>query len=158
MPPKKKITAEAQTQSAPNNRQKLSISSIDLDQLSLQELVELKTAVDAALAVDIYALKAEDVVLDYSLKLRTADGVAGENSGTVRLNALLSPRMLSAAPQRFEQAVLSQVLEPITTEALSLIENANPTDLKLSSARAQLADPYVSAPGFSSGFMPGLPG
>lgn len=148
-------TKKTSPEETSSRKQRSNVSEIDLDSLSLQDLVVLKREVDARLAIDIYPMAKEDVVLDYSLKLRSHEGVVGENHGSMRLPGLLNFRALAQAPQAFESSFLTQVFNPINNDAIALIESANYTGNRLSSARAQLVDDFNPAPGMR---IPSLPG
>lgn len=127
-------------------------SPISVTDLSLQDLLALKKQVDAALTVDVPELGNSDVILEYTVRIRTKDGVVANNTGAVRMNALTSPRLLAEAPRRFETEFRQNVYAPVSAGLYDLLDKYNPTDESTTALRASSegADPIgfgLSFPG-----------
>lgn len=144
-----KPTATTKTTSQPNPKKNSPTSEIDLSQLTISQLRSLKTEVDAMLAPDIPELGMRDVVLEYSVRLRTKDGVFCENTGSSRMNSLLNLRLLAEAPSRLEHEFMQQVYGPLKADAYELFDINNPTQHSL--------DPISTHVGNKFDVMPGLP-
>lgn len=129
--------AETKTTASPTS------NSISVTDLSLQELLDLKKQVDAALTVDVPELGNTDVILEYAVRIRTKDGAVVNNTGSVRMNALMSPRLLAEAPRRFETEFRQNVYSPVNAGLYDLLDQYNPTDESTTALRtaAEGADP-----------------
>lgn len=114
-------------------QQSVNICDIDLTQLPLQDLVALRQKIDDLLKSGERPLGVHDVVLEYDVKLRTAEGLVSENIGDVRLNSMMSPRLLGSAPARLETVFKQNVFDPINAAAYDLFDVFNPTSRNLES-------------------------
>lgn len=124
-----------------------SISAIDLTMLPTRELVNLRRKIDDILLCVQPEIGALDVVMDYDIVLRSADGVVGRNQGSVRMNHLLSQRLLGAAPSRLETEFKNNVFEPVNAMAYDLFDNNNPTARSLGLIRTAHPAGELPAPG-----------
>lgn len=141
----------AQPQKPPKPTQDLNISEIDLSQVPVADLIELKKKLDVLLSRDSRDIGANDLVLEYEVKLRTKDGVISNNAGTHRLNAILHQRLLSEAPSRFESAFMQNIFSPINADAYDLFDSSSTSSNPLSGIRSQ------ALPGMLGGYN-SLPG
>lgn len=139
----------------------LNISEIDLSQIATSDLWELKDKIDFLLSKDSQRIGDNDIVLEYSVRLRTKEGVVSNNEGVHRLNAILHPRLLSDAPGRFETEFIQNVFAPINADAYDLFDSASDSDNPLSSIKShtkQLGNgtSNIQMPNFfSAGNLPG---
>lgn len=109
------------------NKTNSTTSEIDLEQLTLQELMDLKDRVNAKLAtVYLCRMSQNDVVIEYELKARTKTNVVHESSGTIHLPAILHPSLIPNATGKLEQAVNSNILEPLAADLLSVFDAVQP--------------------------------
>ena len=134
----------------------LTISEIDLSQVPVADLVKLKEQVDFLLSKDAHNIGDNDLVLEYTVKLRTKNGVVSDNEGVHRLNAILHPRLLSDAPSRFETAFMQNIFAPVNADAYDLFDSSTNTNNPLSYIRSQTAG-IANMPQHSLS-MVGLPG
>lgn len=147
---------EKQTQ---QSRQDLNISEIDLSQVPVAELIELKDKIDLLLSRNSQRIGDNDLVLEYTVKLRTKDGIISNNEGVHRLNAILHPRLLSDAPSRFETEFIQNVFTPVNADAYDLFDTSSGSNNPLSSIKSQtngLLGNTVPTP--SMGLLGNLPG
>ena len=128
----------------------LTISEIDLSQIPVAELVNF------LLSKDAHNIGDNDLVLEYTVKLRTKNGVVSDNEGVHRLNAILHPRLLSDAPSRFETAFMQNIFAPVNADAYDLFDSSTNTNNPLSYIRSQTAG-IANMPQHSLS-MVGLPG
>ena len=133
---KQKTTTPKVQQKNPNAS---TTSRIDLETMTLRELIALRDQVDAALA-DIYALNMQDtdISLEYNVKLRTKQGTVSSNTGNIQLNRLLHPRLIAEAPGRLEQEFSQQVFAPVSAALYDLLDEHNPTDYSINALRQQI--------------------
>lgn len=154
------MPAKPQTAKPPappkQKRPELTISEIDLSQIPVAELVKLKEKVDFLLSKDAHSIGDNDLVLEYTVKLRTKNGIVSDNEGVHRLNAILHPRLLSDAPSRFETAFMQNIFAPVNADAYDLFDSSTNTNNPLSYIRSQTAG-IAGMPQHSLG-MVGLPG
>lgn len=141
----------AQPPKPPKPTQDLNISEIDLSQVPVADLIELKKKLDVLLSRDSRDIGVNDLVLEYEVKLRTKDGVISSNVGTHRLNAILHQRLLSEAPSRFESAFMQNIFSPINADAYDLFDSSSASTNPLSGIRSQ------ALPGMLGGYH-SLPG
>lgn len=135
---------------APVSQKKESnILETDLSQLTVEQLRQLKLKVDEALSPDIPSLKDTDIVLEYSVRIRTSKGIACENVGASRMNSILNLRLLAEAPSRLENEFMQQVYGPINADAFDLFDANNPT--------LNSIEPVHTHVGPKLDVMPGLP-
>lgn len=155
------MTAKPQTAKPPappkQKRPELTISEIDLSKVPVSELVKLKEQVDFLLTKDAHNIGDNDLVLEYTVKLRTKDGVVSDNEGVHRLNAILHPRLLSDAPSRFETAFMQNIFAPVNADAYDLFDSASNTNNPLSYIRSQTNNATSTAVPASLGLM-NIPG
>ena len=118
----KRQAKQTQETQAPTMKS-LNISEIDLTQLTVTELAELKQRIAAILNNYAVLANKHDVVLEYDVRLRTQQGVICENEGSVKLGSILHPRLIADAPRRFETAFLENVYTPVHAEAFELFDN-----------------------------------
>lgn len=112
---------QKQTNSQSQKSQNSSISEIDLDQLTLQELMGLKDRVDSRLsASQFYRMSQYDMILEYTLKARTRDAVVHDAVGMIQLTSLLHPRLLPTVTSKVELAIAQQVLDPLNAALYDL--------------------------------------
>lgn len=121
----------------PQKQNALNISEIDLSQVPVATLADLKSQIDFLLTKDAHNIGENDIVMEYSVRLRTKDGVISVNEGTHRLNAILHPRLLSEAPGRFETAFLQNVFSPVNADAYDLFDSSNNTNNPLAYIKSQ---------------------
>lgn len=119
------------------NQTALNISEIDLSQVPVAVLTDLRSQIDLLLTKDAHNIGENDIVLEYNVRLRTKDGVISTNEGTHRMNAILHPRLLSDAPGRFETAFLQNVFSPVNADAYDLFDSSNSTNNPLSYIKSQ---------------------
>lgn len=127
------------------------ILQADLSSLSLDAVEELRNkAADALQDAACGRLGEHDVVLEYSVRLRTARGEVSSNYGVTRMNKVLSPRLLGDAPRRFESEFMQQVYEPVYADAIDLMDSASRNPRSLGSIKQSIGN-YDKDP------LPGLP-
>lgn len=86
-------------------------------------LKDLKLKVDEVLASAVTTkLQKNDLVLEYSITLKTQDGVVLENEGVARMNSIMNKRLIVDAPRRFETEFQNQVYSPAYAAALELFD------------------------------------
>lgn len=95
--------------------------------MNLRELMALKDRVDGAIAnLTAPVIDEYDVVLDYSVTLKSSDGVISKNRGSMQLNKLLHPRLITTAPGRVEQVCRQHVLTPLNADLFDKLDSASP--------------------------------
>lgn len=123
----------------------------DLTSLSLDALDELRNkVVDALQDAACGRLGDQDLILEYSVRLRTAKGEVSVNNGLSRMNKVLSPRLIGDAPRRFETEFLQQVYEPVYADAIDLMDSVSRNPRSLGSIKQAIGS-YDKEP------LPGLP-
>ena len=138
----------------------LNISEIDLTRLTAAQLAELRDRTNALLAQSVQTVSDRDLLLDYSIKLYTKEGLASDVEGSFKLNGILHPRMLADAPGRFEQSFMQQIFKPINADLYDVLEGTNTTDNNLR-ALPNNSTSYKAAPGINiyggtqQGIIPG---
>lgn len=121
---------QKQTNSQSQKSQNSNISEIDLDQLTLQELMDLKDRVDSKLsASQFYRMSPHDMILEYSLKARTRNDIIHDAVGVIQLTSLLHPRLLPTATSKVELAIAQQVLDPLNAALYDLCSQLEDTRL-----------------------------
>lgn len=106
---------QQQTNSQSQNKTNSITSEIDLSQLTLQELMDLKDRVNAKLAsAYLCRMAQDDVVIEYEVKARTKDNVFYRAEGDVQLPSILHPGLVATALGRFESSFATQVMEPLS--------------------------------------------
>lgn len=142
-------TQEAVQQTAQETT-RLNISEIDLTQLTVTELASLKNKIEEHLAACLFPVGKHDVVLDYSITLRTSNGTVCENKGSSVLGSILHPRLLADAPRRFETTFMENVFTPVNAEAFDLFDGpANFTGNSLEPINSHVTN-FNPAPGLIS--------
>lgn len=139
---------QTQTPSQQTKKQNESNTSrIDLNNLTLRELIALRDQVDAALA-DIYSLtiRDDDAVLEYNVSLRTHNGLVSRNAGSIQMNKLFHPRLIAESPERFEQQFTQQVYAPMSAALYDLLDECNPTEHSIHHARNNFNEPLPALP------------
>lgn len=127
------------------------LSETDLQSLPVNALKNLKTLVDSVLnQANVTKLRDNDLLLEYSVKLRNKDGVLSVNEGTSRMNSITSQRLIVEAPRRFESEFQQQVFEPTYADAMDAFDKASGTTNELENVRQSIG-------GFSPEPLPGLP-
>ena len=122
-------------------QQRSNISEIDLETMSLRDLIALRDRVDAALAeLNSFDLEQYDVRLQYTVSLCTADGESYTNKGNVVLRKFTHPRKLAESPSTFEQTFAAQVTAPVKVDMYDILEQNNPTDNNLNALKQHIGD------------------
>lgn len=95
--------------------------------MNLRELLALKDRVDGAIAnLTTPVIEEHDVVLEYSVTLKYADGIISKNRGSMQLNKLLHPRLITTAPGRVEQVCRQHVLAPLNADLFDKLDSVSP--------------------------------
>lgn len=95
--------------------------------MNLRELLALKDRVDGAIAnLTTPIIEEHDVVLEYSVTLKYADGIISKNRGSMQLNKLLHPRLITTAPGRVEQVCRQHVLAPLNADLFDKLDSVSP--------------------------------
>lgn len=95
--------------------------------MNLRELLALKDRVDGAIAnLTTPVIEEHDVVLEYSVTLKYADGIISKNRGSMQLNKLLHPRLITTAPGRVEQVCRQHVLAPQNADLFDKLDSVSP--------------------------------
>lgn len=143
---------QAQSQTQTSAQKSSPTLKIDLRGMDVASLLELKTELNNVLAdIATHNIGPNDIVVDYCITLRTQEGVAAVNEGSVRMNAITNKRLLPEAPRRFETEIQHQVYSPIYAAALDIFEDTNDIGLSLESITQQAGS------GRNIPVLPGLP-
>lgn len=95
--------------------------------MNLRELLALKDRVDGAIAnLTTPVIEEHDVVLEYNVTLKYADGIISKNRGSMQLNKLLHPRLITTAPGRVEQVCRQHVLAPLNADLFDKLDSVSP--------------------------------
>lgn len=95
--------------------------------MNLRELLALKDRVDGAIAnLTTPIIEEHDVVLEYNITLKYADGIISKNRGSMQLNKLLHPRLITTAPGRVEQVCRQHVLAPLNADLFDKLDSVSP--------------------------------
>lgn len=95
--------------------------------MNLRELLALKDRVDGAIAnLTTPVIEEHDVVLEYSVTLKYTDGIISKNRGSMQLNKLLHPRLITTAPGRVEQVCRQHVLAPLNADLFDKLDSVSP--------------------------------
>lgn len=95
--------------------------------MNLRELLALKDRVDGAIAnLTTPIIEEHDVVLEYNVTLKYADGIISKNRGSMQLNKLLHPRLITTAPGRVEQVCRQHVLAPLNADLFDKLDSVSP--------------------------------
>lgn len=95
--------------------------------MNLRELMALKDRVDGAIAnLTTPIIEEHDVVLEYNVTLKYADGIISKNRGSMQLNKLLHPRLITTAPGRVEQVCRQHVLAPLNADLFDKLDSVSP--------------------------------
>lgn len=87
----------------------------------------LKARVDEQLAAaSNIRLGNNDVVIEYAIKARAHGDVVHEAEGTLRLNAVLHPRLLPTAPMKLESMFVQQIMEPLNADLSAIFDGVQP--------------------------------
>jgi hypothetical protein len=141
---------KAKSQETTQRPKSLNISEIDLTQLTVTELASLKARIDEQIEACLFPVGKHDIVLDYSVKLRTQAGIVCENKGSAVLGSVLHPRLLADAPRRFESTFMENVFTPVNAEAFELFDGpANLSGNSLESINTHVTR-FNSTPGIIS--------
>lgn len=104
-----------------------SISETDLRTLKPAELKRLRDSITGILAEYHTAmLENDDVLVEYSVKLHTTDGVAVSKSGFSTLGSLLHKRLVTTAPSRVESMFTTEIFAPINAALFDVIDDKFP--------------------------------
>ena len=102
-------------------------SEIDLSQLTLRELMDLRDRVESELSkAPILRLGQADVGIEYTIKAHTSNAVIHEAAGVLTLPAILHPRLIATAPGRAESLLSQQLIEPLMADLVDTFDNVNP--------------------------------
>jgi hypothetical protein len=71
-------------------------------------------------------LEAHDVVLEYNIVLKSADGIVSKNRGHMQLNKLMHPRLITTAPGRVEQVCRQHILTPLNADLFDKLDSVSP--------------------------------
>lgn len=130
--PNQKQTSQSQTET------NSSTSSIDLTQLTLQELMDLKDRVNAELAsVQLRRMSDYDVVIDYTIDAHTKTDTIQKTEGTITLPYVLHESLLTSARDKLRDMMRMQVLEPLYTSLEVTIQNRYPQAKNLAAIEQQ---------------------
>lgn len=120
---KKKSVETQEPQQSPQGQP---TSVIDLRSLPVRRLLELKEEIDEILVeTDVARMGPSDLLLEYDVCIRDVNGVKCRNSGASRLNGILHPRMLAAAPGRLESEFESQVFSPLNAGLYDMVDSSD---------------------------------
>lgn len=115
------------------------ICETDLRAIPMAELLNLKDRIDRILAeADFARMGQDDLLLEYDVKLLKKDGEGFRNSGSTRLNSILAKRLVAAAPGRLEEEFSNQVFGPVNAHLYDIIDERNPENGSMASARGML--------------------
>lgn len=118
--PNQKQTSQSQTEINSTT------SEIDLNQLTLQELMDLRDRVTAKLAsAYLCRMSKYDITIEYEIKARTIDSVVHESGGLIQLPAILNPNLLPNATSKLELAVTNNIMEPLAADLYTVFNNVN---------------------------------
>lgn len=109
---------------SPSQSNKSSITSkIDLDLLTLQELMDLRDLVENKLVqATTCNMSPQDVLIEYNLRARANGEIVHRSYGTLPLPAFLNPRLISASEQKLQTAIYNTILEPLNADLLDVLE------------------------------------
>ena len=126
--------------------------NIDLTSLPVTALKSLRSDIDELLRQSyIDDTDDNDIVLEYDIKIHTADGDVKRNKGVTRMNKITSPRLIVDAPRRFEAEFLHQVYEPVYADAMEIFDSKSGSNKSLLTIKQNIGEYDDSA-------LPGLPG
>lgn len=131
----RKQTTTSQTKSKPS----ATTSEIDLSQLTLRELMDLRDRVEHELSkAALFRLGNADVGIEYTLKAHTATGTIHAAAGVLTLPSILHQRLIATAPGRTESLLTQQLIEPLMADLVDAFDSVNPESASLTGLTQQV--------------------
>lgn len=135
------MTQKNQTPKTEQTQTSCSISEIDLTNLTVDALLDLKLKVEEQLRkANTINLKDTDLLIQYDVKLVSKEGVIAVNEGSSRMNSIMNRRLIVEAPRRFESEFQHQIFEPIYAEAIELFDNNSFNNSSLANIKQQIGN------------------
>lgn len=120
------------TPSLTPNKPSETTSEIDLSQLTIRELMDLRDRVERELAsAQILRMGTNDIGVEYSITAHTNNGVIHSASGVLTLPSITHPRLIATAPGRAEALLSQQLLEPLMADLVDTLDSVNPESSSL---------------------------
>ena len=102
-------------------------SEIDLSQLTIRELMDLRDRVESELSkAQVLRIGSNDVAVEYCIKAHTTAATVHESAGVLMLPAVLHQRLIATAPGRAEALLNQQILEPIMADLVDVFDSVSP--------------------------------
>lgn len=106
-------------------------SKIDINNLSINELLELQRDINTRLGQSIFNPGDQSAVVLYSIQLITSKGTVSNNSGMYPLNGIFEYQALPEAPTLFANTFQSHIWRPIRNDFFKLANNNSNSNLGL---------------------------
>ena len=133
----RKQTTPSQTPSKPS----VNTSEIDLSQLTVRELMDLRDRVEKELAsTQLFRLKENDVAVEYTITAHSCNGILHETAGVMSLPSLVHPGLVSTALGRIDSMVMQQIIDPLNADLLDFINSKNPEYSSVRSVQQQIGN------------------